>query len=951
MKKILIFLLIGIFLLQPGILLAHAAEKQAQEPKWVSLSMINNIDYGDITLEGAWCNGIFYVTADKLAKYAHAQLLEDTEEQIRMMVFNRPVTITSDGSILDEISNDSTVREFAVPVLVLRGKLYVSMLHFYRYIGVNISFADSADAPVHVFIDCPYTLYEAMGEYVENMEEYTFTLEEVLKKGMISNIIKKTAALDTMLIEYDSSLTNHMFNVSTAAEDIMSQCLAMCVQEEGDGYTDKLMSETIQFTKEVTVETDVTGSILTLAEKAAAASGKAAQTLTEVSGKVFTGINVVSQAATVYFEAANAYRMYDAIPEAQGGILENTFVRMAKQKDSALYQGNPILFDVSGKVQQRIKDNQANMKEAVAEAANKGVLAAINMAKQGKMTKALGWPYAAVNAIYSITVTCAKTDPVIGEYVNDEIQLTQARACMDIQNAALQLFVDDFGRFMDNKMYYTDENCSMETLLQIKSDILLILKSALAARRLVLDTGFANEEEKAELERLMQECTALVSSVEYAQLILPGYVHAATDDDLTWMESLTVRNNGGLYVEQNGLTYYWKISPGFYSEDVALLAQYESYINPNVSNTLVCRDEEGKETGILLGYGHTGLYLYDGKLYWHWDNRCDGGEGMVVHAYDLTTGENQRIGEGIMVGLDELSGIAVIQNDYHIYMYDIHNKELKLADSGGNVLQMAGEYIYFEDEGSESGTMELYRMSVLKRKAELMDTLKAEPTGRSEFTGQFNYVCVNSYVHDGYLYLCNGIYAGTGGVFQGGQIGRIKLDGSGKYELLDGDSSAYTEDDFLVYDRDDTTYIVYTLYGEATNWEYTAVQMNVDSKQAAMAGSDISARRGTNSAYAVYQMETGFMWNDPEKGVHIPLLTREEVQTLGFDPYLEPGGQRNYTQMGFAAQVGDKLYFSLVENDYVEEDSIGWRSAFKLDHRAAFVKDMQTGQITKLYDF
>ena len=144
---------------------------------------------------------------------------------------------------------------------------------------------------------------------------------------------------------------------------------------------------------------------------------------------------------------------------------------------------------------------------------------------------------------------------------------------------------------------------------------------------------------------------------------------------------------------------------------------------------------------------------------------------------------------------------------------------------------------------------------------------------------------------------------------------------------MDGDSDAYTED------------------------EYTATLKNLDNGQTVSAGSDVQARRGANSHREVYASDTGFMWNDSEQGLYVSLLTQEEVASLGFDPYLVSGGERNYTQMGFANLVGDKLYFSLIENRYVPEASIGWRSAFEMDHRSTYVKDMTTGEITKLYDF
>ena len=927
------------------------------DPHWVTLNMVNNVDYSDMTLDGVYQDGNFYVSAADLARYANAQVLEDTAEQVSLLVFCREIIITPDGKLLDQLQGNGVTREVDVPVIRVREKLCISMLHVYRYLGIEISFAASADEAgsaedtLHLFIRCPYTLYDALGEFTELMEFYIFQLDEVLQEGIHSAIIKKTAALDTILIHYDNNLLNHYMEVSTAEQELMSDCMISIVREEGEGYSDQMLTQTIDFSKDMALATDLTGSVFTLAEKAAAASGKTAEALNRGAGSAFGKINELAQAAGIYFDTLNTYRVFESIPAEQVQVLKNTLVRIANQEYGPLYEGNTVMVETAELVQKRAEDSLANMTVAVTEATNDSVLAVINNAKQGILTKAFGWPYAALNAVYTLTTTYAETDPVLGEYVGDEIQLTQARGCLDIQNMGLILYLDDFQKLTKNDLYYKDSKKAAETLEYLQSDVLLMLKSAMAARRLLIDTVYANDDEKAYMQAALGTCAELAYKTANAELILPGYPDAPTDDDLTWISKLAPQNNGGRYVEHNGYVYYWEISPKFYPTDATTFARYESYINPGVSNTLMRRSESGNEQMLMLGPGHGSLYLFMDKVFWMWDNRGDGGKGYSVHMLNLSEGHDKVIGRGELKGLDEVNGILVFQDGKDIYVYDILEDKVQIADSDADIIDVHDGYIYYQDASGQYESVVLYRMSTMERKPQKLGQVDVDPSEYDLWDGSFTFTNIHSQIWGDYLYMINGIYAGTGYIFQGGQLGRIKLDGSEKYELLDGDSSGFTEDDFLVYEQDGHVYVNYELYGSATDWEYTLVRMDMGSKQSASAGSSVEARRNANNAYEVYYTATGFAWNNPELGLAQELLSTGELEALGFDTYITPGGQRNYTEMGMAELIGDKLYFSLAENKYAAGKDVGWRYSFELDHRAVFVKNMTTGVITKLFDY
>ncbi len=987
MKKMRAFAaaLLLVFLLQLGPAALAAGQyttPQPEEPIWVEPDLINNIDYNITSLGGVYWENTFYVSPDNIAFFANGQVVLETEEYVAFDLMARRIIIYENGGAVDFLADtqNGANRTFEVPVMKWEGRLFISMLHLYRYLGVEIAFAHEAKEPLHLYINCPYTIYDAMGEYVDMLESSTFSLDEVLKDGLGSEIIKKTAALDTMLIHYDNNFTAIAIGASGAPIDLMADCLLMIVREEGADYVDQINTEAKTLMTRTALGADIDSTIFDLANRAATAAGRTAPLVSDGVGGYLGKTNIIAQAAGIYFDCRSIYNMYEAIPNEQVQLLERTLCRIGP--NSSLYQNNPELIKAAVQVQDRVTDTYGNIVYSMERGRDQTISAVVSGVSQNFLTAAFGWPFSAVNAVYSITTAFAETDPVLGEYVGDEIALTQARGCMDIQNMALQLFMSDFSAFMDADLYYNDPEACMKALEQLQSDMLLALKSGMMARVLLSDTVYANDEELAAMEAIMTQVTMLMGKLENATLLLPGYPneleqvedvspggflhfgnfspvvpHSPVGDDLSWLPDLAVTNNGGNYVRYRGYTFYWQIDPGFYSGDATVFANYG--VNRDVNNTLVRRDDEGNVTPILSAPGHGGIYIAGGRLYWHYDTRSIGDWGYEIHSCGLDGSDENIVGFGELKGFDSQSGNLVYEGNYDgVYLYNVTNGEERCINEKARFVQLARGNVYYETESTDECIMKIWMSSTAhpENEPQRLVSVWGDPIGAYSDMG-YKWFCVDSCVHGDYLYIVHGVYAGTGGIFQGGSVGRVPLDGSGEYQVLEGAPEAnsadpvYVEDSIFLYDVEGVTYMNYVLYGRSTDWEYKIVKRNVEEGTAVMGGSTITDRQYSYNAGEVYPTAEGFKMNDPDEGGPVMLLTAEEVEALGFEPYFQTGGERGYTHIGATAVVGDLFYFSLVENIRDDSNDVGWRYSYRLSHRAAYVKNMATGEITKLYEF
>lgn len=374
-----------------------------------------------------------------------------------------------------------------------------------------------------------------------------------------------------------------------------------------------------------------------------------------------------------------------------------------------------------------------------------------------------------------------------------------------------------------------------------------------------------------------------------------------------------ISNNGGLYVYYKDTVYYREYTKDSYAP-VGILGGYEA--NPaSVKNMIAMKDGEKRVAFTDTGEGP--IFIYKDRMYLKRYNE----EMMpVLYSLDLDGDQEHIIGNGWIEFFDGDRGIFVCiladeNNAYQLYQVngDTGNiKKYDLENSCGEVLAVKDGVIYYqgmvETDQAIKGAVRLCRVDLDGSNERVLTETKAD---LYEY-GDLGAVIPTIQFMDDDIYFAYGAYGGTGHFYQGGNIVRVKKDGSNLMVLVgNGEAGPYANDVFYVAKEGDKHILYYSEISE----ELSNYKLDVN----------FGYVEGTD--FIPHEADTPFEYED---GVWIylngssamtELIPHIDYSTLGVDG--------DYYSIEDIQLCDSRIYYKIQASKEEPDFSIGWRTGYR----------------------
>lgn len=378
------------------------------------------------------------------------------------------------------------------------------------------------------------------------------------------------------------------------------------------------------------------------------------------------------------------------------------------------------------------------------------------------------------------------------------------------------------------------------------------------------------------------------------------------------VKSLEIVNNGKTVVQYGSDMYYWKYNNGSF-EHQALLANY----NPvsTAQNQLICRKEDGSEEIVLTDCAMGDLYFLDNRMYFEslsFSEYTYSTEVKWIERKDekWDTSVINSLGTGKIADVDKekkkILFLADVPNSKYNDLYIINSEkpeEQTIVEQKIRYLAYENEVIYYQKEtedikNAQSGEISMWSSDLQLNKTEFVhtnpDLYDFQDGGKAEVQ------CFQ--IFDGNIYFSYGNIAGTGNFYQGGNICKVPVDG-GSCEVL----ASRAEDLFYVYRQNGEVKIEQTKkLSEPYRDEAGNYCMYVD--EAGTLVTLISANDYTNDTTAAVRI----------KDIEL---------------------------------IGNQVFYKIVYSTYNAEISKGWRDGYDWNKTEVYIRDIDTGNVKKLYEY
>ena len=401
-----------------------------------------------------------------------------------------------------------------------------------------------------------------------------------------------------------------------------------------------------------------------------------------------------------------------------------------------------------------------------------------------------------------------------------------------------------------------------------------------------------------------------VSAGEYSGTI----VHAAENQE-TGGETASVYEAGNVAQKEDGTVYYWEYDSASF-EGSAALGYYKPIVGE--TNKLMMQSLSGEKVMIGDMEGGGSLVLTDSSRIFY-EKPVDQIGGYEICSIDQNSGQTQTYGLGRIEASDGKKIICSDSTNYCIDSIDAETGErTKLVD--GSFLASHDGLIYYQPVEADSGAATKGKVSfaVVDAQGGQQKTLcTTEPDlYADDFQGTAS--IVSMVFKDEYIYFSYGSYAGTGSVYAGGKIMKVKKDGT-EAEVVAG-MDGLRAPAFSVSE------------------DGTVVSQSIDEMYDYINSMD------------KYFTRNGSIYFMNENGEPAELVTQADYASVGNVAC----GQFNDNEavtIQFAEKIGNKVYMLLDHGVIDQANSVGWRTGYARVNSAMLSKDLDTGTVETVFSY
>lgn len=408
-------------------------------------------------------------------------------------------------------------------------------------------------------------------------------------------------------------------------------------------------------------------------------------------------------------------------------------------------------------------------------------------------------------------------------------------------------------------------------------------------------------------------CMAMLMAVSAGEY--SGTIVQAAENQETGGETASVYEAGNVAQKEDGTVYYWEYDSASF-EGSAALGYYKPIVGE--TNKLMMQSLSGEKVMIGDMEGGGSLVLTDSSRIFY-EKPVDQIGGYEICSIDQNSGQTQTYGLGRIEASDGKKIICSDSTNYCIDSIDAETGErTKLVD--GSFLASHDGLIYYQPVEADSGAATKGKVSfaVVDAQGGQQKTLcTAEPDlYADDFQGTAS--IVSMVFKDEYIYFSYGSYAGTGSVYAGGKIMKVKKDGT-EAEVVAG-MDGLRAPAFSVSE------------------DGTVVSQSIDEMYDYINSMD------------KYFTRNGSIYFMNENGEPAELVTQADYASVGNVAC----GQFNDNEavtIQFAEKIGNKVYM-LLDHGVIDETSrVGWRTGYARVNSAMLSKDLDTGTVETVFSY
>ena len=401
-----------------------------------------------------------------------------------------------------------------------------------------------------------------------------------------------------------------------------------------------------------------------------------------------------------------------------------------------------------------------------------------------------------------------------------------------------------------------------------------------------------------------------VSAGEYSGMIVQAAENQEAGGDIA-----PVYEAGNVVQKEDGTLYYWEYDSASF-EGSAALGYYKPIVGE--TNKLMMQSLSGEKVMIGDMEGGGSLVLTDSSWIFY-EKPVDQIGGYEICSIDQNSGQTQTYGLGRIEASDGKKIICSDSTNYCIDSIDAETGErTKLVD--GSFLASHDGLIYYQPVEADSGaaTKGKVSLAVVDAQGGQQKTLcTTEPDlYADDFQGTAS--IVSMVFKDEYIYFSYGSYAGTGSVYAGGKIMKVKKDGT-EAEVVAG--------------MDGLRAPAFSISEDGT-----VVSQSIDEMYDYINSMD------------KYFTRNGSIYFMNENGEPAELVTQADYASVGNVAC----GQFNDNEavtIQFAEKIGNKVYM-LLDHGVIDETSrVGWRTGYARVNSAMLSKDLDTGTVETVFSY
>lgn len=523
-KKKLLCVLLALCLMVSPIMSVCVNATESNDIQKVSLSLYSNLT-SDKYISGLYKDNVFYITTENLCRLTGAEIISETAEEVRINLSKgmRQFCVDVGSGNMQEILETDEFN-ITMPSLFFEDKVYISAIHFLRYIGATVQIQEDSDCQFMVIKR--YDIFDAWADYVESDYGNFFWWDEVhIGNGDIESELTKAGVI--ALINRDSNVFRMMFDAEGIEQEALEDALLSIVKNEGQSYfvDESPESELIgTYSDLIGAESDWFGLITE-------AYSDGSDELAKQIGGLAESAAVASGFASNVVEAFEGLKQFDNMSTAQKNLLEKTILTHSDDSET-LCDGWNVVYDAAYNINGKIQSEYDAQYKAALDASEATAYDFLNGATSAAGANPVSIAWSGVNLL-------TKLIPYTNEFIEKETQLYNSYNCSIIQLIANEIFTESVLDWCYSNGMVSNLSNQIGKLESSKYALILQLKSTITARECLLDSGYLNGDDAAEMHELNRETANLLNRTESCKITGVNFFDAEYDDDISWIENYT----------------------------------------------------------------------------------------------------------------------------------------------------------------------------------------------------------------------------------------------------------------------------------------------------------------------------------------------------------------------------------------------------------------------------